>query len=80
MALLQVSGCQNDIASFRKLQTNFKCQKRTNELLGAFESFWTRLGASGSTKKRVGIYGLALNPKRWTIGWLTSKAGEGWEN
>ena len=28
----------------------------------------------------VGILGLALNPKRWTIGWLTSKAGEGREN
>ena len=28
----------------------------------------------------VGILGLALNPKRWTIGRLTSKAGEGREN
>ena len=35
--------------------------------------------AFGNTRE-VGILGLALNPKRWTIGRLTSRAGEGWEN
>ena len=38
------------------------------------------LGACPKHRSEVGILGLALNPKKWTIGWLTSKAGEGWEN
>ena len=32
-----------------------------------------------AARLKVGILGLALNPKRWTIGRLTSKAGEGRE-
>ena len=38
------------------------------------------LGACLKHTYEVGISGLALNPKRWTIGRLTSRAGEGWEN
>ena len=38
------------------------------------------LGKNMAAHVKVGILGLALNPKRWTIGRLTSKAGEGREN
>ena len=38
------------------------------------------LGACLKHTSEVGILGLALNPKKWTIGRLTSKAGEGREN
>ena len=37
------------------------------------------LGACLKHTTEVGILGLALNPKKWTIGWLTSRTGEGWE-
>ena len=37
------------------------------------------LGKNMVAPMKVGILGLALNPKRWTIGRLTSKAGEGRE-
>ena len=37
------------------------------------------LGKNMAAHVKVGILGLALNPKRWTIGRLTSKAGEGRE-
>ena len=37
------------------------------------------LGACPKHTSEVGILGLALNPKKWTIGRLTSRAGEGWE-
>ena len=37
------------------------------------------LGKNMAAPMKVGILGLALNPKRWTIGRLTSKAGEGRE-
>ena len=39
-----------------------------------------RLGACLKHTSEVGILGLALNPKKWTIGRLTSRAGEGSEN
>ena len=32
-----------------------------------------------AARMKVGILGLALNPKKWTIGRLASKAGEGRE-
>ena len=38
------------------------------------------LGACLKHISEVGILGLALNPKRWTIGRLTSRTGEGREN
>ena len=38
------------------------------------------VGASLKHTAEVGILGLALNPKRWTIGRLTSRTGEGREN
>ena len=37
------------------------------------------LGKNMAARMKMGILGLALNPKRWTIGWLASKAGEGRE-
>ena len=38
------------------------------------------LGACLKHTSEVGILGLALNPKKWTIGRLTSRTGEGREN